>query len=103
MSETTDAWDQLKKSGYFDTVDKEVHELMLKDTTPMDANQVWQMLPHFKYNLIQQAFTRLTKEKKLYKHGTHKGVSGFTRGVYSVTYGPPPEQQEELFNVTTRR
>ena len=95
--DTLEGYDRLKDSGYFDAVDKEVYQILCKQTEPVDANQVYEMMSGVKYNLVQQAFTRLKKAKKIYKAGTHKGVAGFTRGVYLVGEPPQEEKQEELF------
>ena len=96
MNNTLEGYEKLKTKGYFDAIDREVFAILSRQDKPLDANQVYEMMSGVKYNLVQQAFTRLKKAGKIYKAGTHKGTTGFTRGVYAVGT-QQVERQKELF------
>jgi len=94
--DTLEGYNKLKESGKFDAVDKKVFEIINRSKS-IDAQEAYVVLSDrsISYNLVQQAFTRLKNDKKIFKVGTHKGASGFTRGLYS--HKKPEQKQEELF------
>ena len=97
--DTLEAYNKLKDNGTFDKIDKLVFEI-IKRSKPIDAQQAHKIIVnkgygYISYNLVQQGFTRLKNDSKIFKVGTHKGASGFTRGLYSDE--PINQQQGELF------
>jgi hypothetical protein len=95
MSDTLEGYNKLKENGTFDAVDKKVFEVINRNKS-IDAQEAHVILSdrRISYNLVQQAFTRLKNAGKIFKVGTHKGASGFTRGLYSVD---KPEEERDLF------
>ena len=94
--DTLEGYNKLKDNGTFDAVDAKVFEI-IKRNKSLDAWEAHVIVDDrsISYNLVQQAFTRLKNDKKIYKVGTHKGASGFTRGLYSLD--KPNDGQGVLF------
>jgi len=96
--DTLEGYNKLKDTGFFEAVDKRVLEIISRNKS-IDAWEAHVIVDdkRVSYNLVQQAFTRLKNSRKIFKVATHKGASGFTRGLYSHT---KPEQEEDLFHET---
>lgn len=91
--ESKESYKQKVRSGAALKIDEIVFKLIHDHHEPLDAREahaIFKAQGHplgadMKYNDVQQAFTRLTNEKRIIKVGTHKNnFTGRTVGVYRV-------------------
>jgi adenosylmethionine-8-amino-7-oxononanoate aminotransferase len=104
-AQSKEAYDRLNGVGYFEIVDQKVFNLLKAQGKSMDARELHTKLKEngdllgneSKYNLVQQAFTRLSKSGKIKFMGKHKGMHGFTCGVYGIC--GVKEKEPDLFGI----
>lgn len=83
--ESREAYYRLKEDGKLRAIDDKVYVFLYEMDAATDPHVVFEMIGgSYKYNAIQQAFTRLKKKGLIEKVAKHKGITGFTRGLYRI-------------------